>query len=164
MQAGRHGSSAPGSGGPQFYHPRGVGVGKATSSGSSSSSLVSGKVCIQISRRAILKLLPLVWIWKPHPIPHPMTWGNFCTSTSQARLLCADCFLELTVVSPHPPGFPLYLWSPTGTSTTTCAYSIPIPGTIEIFFLTFSGFSSDGCPSLGPELNLDVRDSQISVA
>ena len=30
---------------------------------SSSSSLVSGKACIQISRRAILKLLPLVWFW-----------------------------------------------------------------------------------------------------
>ena len=29
-------------------------------SGSSSSSLVSGKVCIPISRRAVLKLLPLV--------------------------------------------------------------------------------------------------------
>ena len=46
MQAGRPGSSAPGSGGPQFYPPRGVGVGKARFflTGSSSSSLVSGKV------------------------------------------------------------------------------------------------------------------------
>ena len=46
MQVGRHGSSAPriGSGGTQFYHPRGVGVGKVHLflSGSSSSSLVSG--------------------------------------------------------------------------------------------------------------------------
>ena len=38
-----------------------MGVGKACLflSGSSSSSLVSGKVCIQISRRAVLKLLTL---------------------------------------------------------------------------------------------------------
>ena len=38
-------------GGPQFYHPSGAGVGKAPLflSGSSSSSSVSGKVCIQIS-------------------------------------------------------------------------------------------------------------------
>ena len=37
-------------GGPQFSHPRGVGVGKAHLflPGSSSSSLVSGKVCIQV--------------------------------------------------------------------------------------------------------------------
>ena len=44
MQEGRHGSSAPGSGGLQFYPPRGVGVGKACLflSGSSSSSWVSG--------------------------------------------------------------------------------------------------------------------------
>ena len=48
--------------GPRFYSPRGVGVGKAHLflSGSSSSSLVPDKVCIQISRRAVLKLLPLV--------------------------------------------------------------------------------------------------------
>ena len=41
MQAGRHGSSAPGSGGPLFYHLRAVGVGKAHLflSGSSSSSV-----------------------------------------------------------------------------------------------------------------------------
>ena len=49
-------------GGLQFYQPRGVGVGKAPLflSGSSSSSLAPGKVCIQMSRRAVLKLLPLV--------------------------------------------------------------------------------------------------------
>ena len=42
-----------GSGGLQFYHPRGVGVRKDCLflSGSSSSSLVSGKVCIQISKK-----------------------------------------------------------------------------------------------------------------
>ena len=51
-----------GSCGLQFYYPRGVGVGKdhLLLSGSTSSSLVSGKVCIQISRRVVLKLLPLV--------------------------------------------------------------------------------------------------------
>ena len=66
-----------GSGGLQFYHPRGVGVGKALLflSGSSSSSLVSGKMCIQISWRVVLKLLPLVWIWMlawSHPPPNDL--------------------------------------------------------------------------------------------
>ena len=63
MQSGSQGNPARGgSGGLQTYHPRGVVVGKARLflSGSSSSSLVSSKVCIQISRRAVLKLLPLV--------------------------------------------------------------------------------------------------------
>ena len=42
-----------------------MGVGKVCLflSGSSSSSLASGKLCIQISWRVVLKLLPLVWIW-----------------------------------------------------------------------------------------------------
>ena len=58
---------------------------------SSSSSLVFGKVCIQISRRAVLKLPP----WsesecRPHPIPHLMSPA----STSRASLLCAHGFLE----------------------------------------------------------------------
>ena len=50
------------SSGLNIYHPRGEGVRKEHLflSRSSSSSLVSGKVCIQISRRVILKLLPLV--------------------------------------------------------------------------------------------------------
>ena len=61
MPAGRQGGSARGSGGLQFYPPRGVGVGKACLflSGSSSSSLVSGQVCIQIDRRGI----PVVAQW-----------------------------------------------------------------------------------------------------
>ena len=53
----------PGSGGLQLYHPRAVGVGEnhLFLSGNSSSSLVSNKVCIQISRRmAILKFLTFV--------------------------------------------------------------------------------------------------------
>ena len=33
---------------------------------------------------------------------------------------------SLTVISQSPLGFPLYLWSIIGTSTTTCAFSIPI--------------------------------------
>ena len=107
-----------------------MGVGKAClfflGSGSSSSSLVSGKVCTQTSRRAFLKFLPLAWIWmQASSHPPPMTWGNSRTSTSQARLPFSDGFLELTVLSLHPPGFPLYQWSSIRTSTTTCAYSIP---------------------------------------
>ena len=90
MQACRQGRSD----GLQFYPPRGVWIGKDRFflSGSSISSLVSGKLYIQISRREVLKLLPLVWIWmQASPIPHPMTWG---TSTSQASLLCSDGFFE----------------------------------------------------------------------
>ena len=51
-----------GSDGLQFYHPREMGVRKDSLflSGSSSSSLVSSKVCIQISRRVVLKLPSLV--------------------------------------------------------------------------------------------------------
>ena len=71
MQAGRQGTSAWGCCGP---YPRGMGVGKACLifSGSSSSSLVSGEMCIQISWRWVFKLLLLVWIWmkkSSHP-PH----------------------------------------------------------------------------------------------
>ena len=105
-----------------------VGGGKARLflSGSGSSSLVSGKVCIQISWRVVFKHLPLVWIWtQASSHPHPMTCGNSRTYTSHASLPCSDGFLE------HLPGFPLYLWSPTGTSTTTCACSIPI---LRVFF------------------------------
>ena len=51
MQAGKE-TLPQGSGGLQCYHPRGVGVGKDCLflSGSNSSSWVSRKVCIQISR------------------------------------------------------------------------------------------------------------------
>ena len=50
--------------GLQFYHPKGVGVGKDCLflSGSSSSSLVSGKECIANQLKAVLKLLPSVLI------------------------------------------------------------------------------------------------------
>ena len=48
--------------GYSFYHPRAVGVGKdhLCLSGSTGSSLVSLKVCMQIRRRVVLKLLPSV--------------------------------------------------------------------------------------------------------
>ena len=123
-----------GSGGPQFYHPRGVGAGKACLflSGSSSSPLVSW---YQYPVRCVFKSAEgwssNSYPWsesecRSHPILHPMTWGNSHTSTSQASLPCSNGFLEFTVVSQPPPGFPLYLWCPIGTSTTTCAYSFPI--------------------------------------
>ena len=49
-----------GSSGLQFYHPERVLIGKAGLflSGSSSSSLVTTKVCILIRRRVVLKFLP----------------------------------------------------------------------------------------------------------
>ena len=48
--------------GYSFYQPRGVGVGKDHFflPGNSSSSLVAGKVYIQINRKVVLKLWPLV--------------------------------------------------------------------------------------------------------
>ena len=62
MHAGRHRSSAPRTQWATVYPPRGVGVAKAHLflSGRSSSSWVSAKACIQISRRAVLELLPSV--------------------------------------------------------------------------------------------------------
>ena len=93
MQAGRQGGSA-------FPTPNSVGYsfiiqgewGKRQPlplSSSSSPSLVSAKMCIQISRRVILKLLPESEC-RPHPIPHPMTCGISHTSTSPASLPCSD--------------------------------------------------------------------------
>ena len=116
------------SGGPQFYHPRGVRVEKDR-------LFLSGRVapplypvrCIFKSAEGWSSNLPLVWIWmQASSLPPLNDLSNSCTSTRQASLPCSDGFLELTVVSQHPPGFPLYLWSPTGISTTTCAYFIPI--------------------------------------
>ena len=111
MQAGRHRSSAL-----RIWWAtvlsRGAGVGKDDLflSGSSSSSLVSGEVHIQISRRAkVLKFLPLVWIWmQASSHPHPMTSGNSQTSTSQASLTHSDGFFELLTHSdlPKSPKFP----------------------------------------------------------
>ena len=69
-----------------------------------SSSLVSSKVCSQISRREVLKLLPLVWIWmQASSHYHTMTWG------SQASLPCAHGFLEQLLTYsdlPMSPEFP----------------------------------------------------------
>ena len=101
---------------------------------SSSSSLVSGKVYIQISRRVVLKLPPMVWIWmqaSPHSPPIS------CTSTSQASLPHSDGppeqLLTYSDFSKSPRFH--YLWSLTGTSTSTCAYSIPISlGFFCLFF------------------------------
>ena len=58
----------------------------------------------------------------PHPMPHSMTWGISCASTSQASLPHSDGFLEPLLTSsdlPKSPRFP-YLWSLFGTSATTC--------------------------------------------
>ena len=62
MQAGRHESSALRILWAAVLSSKGSGVGKAHLflSGGSTSSLVSGKVYIQIRRRLVLKLLPLV--------------------------------------------------------------------------------------------------------
>ena len=104
----------------------GVGKGLFFLYRSKSSSLVSGKTCIQISLRVVFKHLPLVWIWmQASSHPHPMTWGNSPTPLFMQGCLILMASLNL-VVSQHPPGFPLCVWSPIGTSTTTCAYCIPI--------------------------------------
>ena len=76
----------------------------------------------------VFKLLPLVWIWlqaSSHPPPNDLRQFWHLHLVKQACLSLV-AFLELTVVSQHPPGSPLFLWSPIGISTTTCAYSIPI--------------------------------------
>ena len=61
-QAGKE-ALPPGSGGLQFYHPRGVGVRKDRLFlflPAVAHPLLSGKVCIQVNGRAVPKLLPLV--------------------------------------------------------------------------------------------------------
>lgn len=100
-------------------------------SSSSSPSLVSGKVCIQSAEG--WSSSPCPWSeseYKPHPIPHPVTTGNSSlTSTSPASLPCSDAFLAQLLIDddlPASPRFPPLSWSLIGTSTTTCAYSIPI--------------------------------------
>ena len=57
----------------QFYHPRGVGVGKACLflSGNSSSSLVSGKVCIQIWQKGGPEILAFCLNLNAGLIPSP---------------------------------------------------------------------------------------------
>ena len=139
MQAGRQGSSAQGSGGPQFYHPRGVGVGKARLflSEGSSSSLVSGVYSNQL--KGGLQTLALGLNLNGGLIPAPPNdLRQFSHLHWSSKPACSDGFLELTVVSQHPPGFPLYLSSPVGSSTTTCAYSTPIRRIMQPFPVRFS--------------------------
>lgn len=171
MQVDRQGSSAWGSGGPQFYHPRGVGVGKACLflAGSGGSSLVSRTVCIQSAEGWSSNSCP--WAeseCRPHPIPHPVTWGSSHTSTSQARLPYSDGFLEFTVVSQHPPGFCLYLWWPIGTSSTTCAYSVPIvttelnaklPHLLLFFSCEFSTYFLSHCWDMSEHISWTTKEA-----
>ena len=142
----------------QFYRLRGVRVGKALLflSGSSSSSLVSSKVCIQIAeeRRVGLKL------WsesecRPNPIPDPRTWSNSQGSTKEAKMPCSDSFVFfvfwffwaiylLIAICLSPLSFPGYLWSFTGTSKNTCVYSIPVrPIKTGIFNLSTAPYTPE---------------------
>ena len=119
-----------GLGEPQFFHPRRVGMGR-------------DHLFLWVSLFFFLlgiwwwclfnwvegqssKRLPLVWIWM-QALPHPGTSDLRVShaSTSQASLPCSEGPLGqlLTyMISQSPLGFPLYLWSLTG----TCAYSIPL--------------------------------------
>ena len=88
-----------GSSGLQFYPLRGVGVGKSCLylSGSSSSSLVSGKVCIQIHRRGGPQTLALGLNMNAGLIPSPTQCPeaiNSQGSTKGASLPRAYGFLE----------------------------------------------------------------------
>ena len=104
MQASRHGSSAPG--GLQFLSSKGSGGWKGPPpplSSGSSSSLVSSKVCIHISRRAVLNSCP----WSESecrtlPIPHPMSRA----STRQENLPHSDGFLEQLINLRRSPSIP----------------------------------------------------------
>ena len=94
----RQGSSAQGCCGPQFYHSRGIGLGKdhLLLSRSSSSCLVSDKIYIQISWKLSSKSCP----WsesehRPHHIPHPMIWGNSYTPLIKQACLILMAFLNL---------------------------------------------------------------------
>ena len=97
MQTGRQGGSAPKIRWATVLSSTGVRVRKDSLflSGSRSSSVVSGKLCIQISRRWSLNSCS----WsesecRPHPMPNTTTWGNSHNSTNQASLPCSDGFLE----------------------------------------------------------------------
>ena len=88
----------------QFYHPRGVGVGKACLffSGSSSSSLVSG--VFKSAEEWSSNSCP----WSEYECsPHPIQ--NSQGSTNEGRLPCAEGFFEqsLTYIDlPMSPKFP----------------------------------------------------------
>ena len=109
MQAAGKEALPRGLGGLQSYPPRRVGVGKDRPflSESSSSSLVR---CVFKSAEG--------WCsdscpWsepecRPHPIPHPTTWGHSHASTSQARLPGADGFLERLLTYSELPTFPSF--------------------------------------------------------
>ena len=95
----------------------------------SSFSLVPCKVCIQISRRVVLKLLPLVWIWmRPHPTPNQ--WPEAILTPPLVKQGCpvVMAFLSNLLIYSDLPMSPKFssLGSFIGTSTSTCAYSSPI--------------------------------------
>ena len=73
-------------------------------SSSTGSFFVSSKLCIQISRKVVLKVLSLVWIWMKAS-PHPLA-NNSHTSTSQASLSCSDGFFEQFINLPWSPNIP----------------------------------------------------------
>ena len=45
---------------------------------------------------------------RPHPIPHPMTWGNSRTSTSQESLPCSEVPLEQILTDSDLPKSPMF--------------------------------------------------------
>ena len=95
-------------GGLQFYHPKGVGWAKTTSSFLGVVAppwyLVS-KSSAEWSLNSCPRSEPEC---RPHPIPQPMTWGKYLASTSQASLLCSDGFLEQLLIYSGLPKFPRF--------------------------------------------------------
>ena len=62
---------------------------------------------IQISRRVVLNLLPLVWTrMQASAISHPMTWGMSRASTRPASLPCSAGLLEQSLTYNDRPEFP----------------------------------------------------------
>ena len=132
MQAAGKETLPQGLGGLQFYHPRPVGVGKdclflfwvvtppwslvreyLTLKGQTRTAMVP----IQVSRRVVLKLLPLIWTWMlalPHPpfndLKHLSSLHWSSKPASFWRLSCI--IINFTGVSQSSLGFPLYLMVP----------------------------------------------------
>ena len=111
MQAGRQGSSAPGSCRLRFYPPRAVGIGKPVCSflGVAAPPWCPLRCVFKSAEGQSSNSCPRSESeYRPHPIPHPTTWGNSHTSTSRAGLLCSKGFSEQFIYLQWLPMFPKF--------------------------------------------------------
>ena len=101
MQAGRQESSAPRIQGATVFISQGEwGSEKTTSFLLGVVALprhpASSRVCLQIRRRAVLKLLPFVWIWMQVSRPTPIQWPE---AILKAPLMKQACLLRMAFLS-----------------------------------------------------------------